>query len=241
MIAEAIESADKYGKTGAIISTYLRDQRNDAIAFSAILRSGLGDSGSVKILKNLVEQKPQNYEFRNMFSDALFESGQYDQAISTIKEAQRILAASGNSRTDFNLRIADLYHSKGQKDSTDLYVNVIYKNSLKNLREADKLRFVRLLNSSRNPDVAEEVFKAIVPKGDYYFMSDYYYTKGLILAAKSNKSGSIECFEKAINFNPYHINAFKKLISTYESQSEAIKAQQLRLQMENLISKVPHI
>ena len=240
MIAEAIESADKYGKTGAIISTYLRDQRNEAIAFSAVLRSGLGDSGSVKILKNLVEQKPQNYEFRNMYSDALLENGQYDLAISTIKEAQRILAASGNSRTDFTLRIADLYHSLGQKDSTDFYVNVLSKNSLKNLREADKLRFVRLLNSSRNPEVAEEVFQAIVPKGDYYFMSDYYYTKGLILASKFNKSGSIECYEKAVNYNPYHVKAFKKLISNYESQAQLIKAQELRLQMENIKSKVSH-
>jgi len=241
MIAEAIESADKYGKTGAIISTYLRDQRNDAIAFSAGLRSDLGDySESLKKLKNLVEQKPQNFEFRNMYSDALFESRQFDLAIFTIKEAQRILAASGNSRTDFTLRIADLYHALGEKDSTDFYVNVLYKKGFKNLREADKLRFVRLLNSSRNPDVAEEVFKAIEPKGDYYFMSDYNYTKGLIFTSKSNKTGSIECYEKAINYNPYHIKALKQLISAYESQTQVIKVSELRLQMENLINKIPN-
>jgi predicted Zn-dependent protease len=240
MIAEAIESADKYGKNGAIISTYLRDQRNDALAFSALLRSGLGDSESVKILKNLVEQKPQNYEFRNMYADALFENKQFGLAISTIKEAQRILAASGNSRADFTLRIAALYHELGQKDSTDFYVNTLYKNSLKNLREADKLRFVRLLNSSRNPEVAEEVFQAIVPKGDFHFMSDYSYTKGLILGSKSNKSESRECYEKAINYNSYNIKAFKNLISIYESQANAIKANELRLKMENLLSGVPN-
>ena len=51
----------------------MRDQRNDAIAFSAELRSSLGDARAVKILKNLVEQKPQNYEYRTMFADALVE------------------------------------------------------------------------------------------------------------------------------------------------------------------------
>jgi hypothetical protein len=238
MIAEAIESADKYVKNGAIISTYLRDQRNDAIAFSAGLRSSLGDSGSVKNLKNLVEQKPQNYEYRTMYADALFESKQFDLAISTIKEAQRILTASGNSRTDFTLRIADLYHELGQKDSSNFYLKALNKTSLKNLRDVDKLRFVRLLNSSRTPEVAEEVFQQIVPNGDLFFLSDYYYSKGIILDSKSNKSGAIECYEKAINYNPYNLKAFTNLIRMYDSQANTLKAIELRLKVENLINKI---
>lgn len=238
MIAEAIESADKYGKNGAIISTYLRDQRNDAIAFSAELRSSLGDAGAVKILKNLVEQKPQNYEYRTMFADALVESKQFELAITTIKEAQRILAASGNSRSDFTLRIADLYHALGQKDSLDFHLKVLTKTSLKKLREADKLRFVRLLNSSRTPEAADEVFQQIAPKGDFFFMSDYYYSKGIILDSKFNKSGSIECYEKAINYNPYNLKALQNLISMYDSQANTIKANELRLKVENLINKI---
>ena len=240
MIAEAIESADKYVKNGAIISTYLRDQRNDAIAFSAILRSSLGDSGSVKNLKNLVEQKPQNYEFRTMYADALFESKQFDLAISTIKEAQRILTASGNSRTDFTLRIADLYHELGQKDSSDFYLKALNKISLKNLRDVDKLRFVRLLNSSRTPEVAEEIFQLIVPNSDLFFLSDYYYSKGIILDSKFNKSGAIECYEKAINYNPYNFKAFTNLIRMYDSQTNTLKANELRLKVENLINKIAH-
>ena len=240
MIAEAIESADKYVKNGAIISTYLRDQRNDAIAFSAGLRSSLGDSGSVKILKNLVEQKPQNYEFRTMYADALFESKQFDLAISTIKEAQRILTASGNSRTDFTLRIADLYHELGQKDSSDFYLKALNKISLKNLRDVDKLRFVRLLNSSRTPEVAEEIFQLIVPNSDLFFLSDYYYSKGIILDSKFNKSGAIECYEKAINYNPYNFKAFTNLIRMYDSQTNTLKANELRLKVENLINKIAH-
>ena len=239
MIAEAIESADLYRKNGAVISTYLRDKRNDAIAFSAVLRSGLGDSGSVKILKNLVEQKPQNYEFRNMYADVLFENKQFDMAIFTIKEAQRILAASGNSRTDFTLRIAALYHELGQKDSTDFYVNALYKYSLKNLREGDKLRFVQLLYSSRKSANAEEIFKTIATKGDSYYMSEYFYVKGLLLDSKPNSRESIECYVKAISHNPYNFKALRKLISNYEYQGNAIKANELKTQMGNLKSIVP--
>jgi Flp pilus assembly protein TadD len=238
MISEAIVSADQYVKNGAIISTYLRDQRNDAIAFSAVLRSGLGHTGSINILKNLVDQKPQNYEFRNMYADALSENKQYDEAILTIKEAQRILAASGNSRADFNLRLGDLYHELGKKDSTDFYIKDLYKNSLRNLSVTDKLRFVRLLNSSRNPLVAEEIFKAIVPKGDSFFMSDYYYTKGLILESQSDKPGSLESYEKSVNHNSYNFKALRKLIIFYEAEGNGIKADELKSRIENLNSKV---
>ncbi len=238
MIAEAIESADLYVKNAAIISTYLRDQRNDALAFSAALRSGLGSSGSVNIFKSLVEQKPQNYEYRNLYADALFESGQYEMAISTIKEAQRILAASGNSRADFNLRLADLYHEMGKKDSADSYLKALYKSSLRNLKETDKLRFVRLLNSSKNPIVAEEVFQAIVSKGDSYFKSDYYYTKGLILESQSDKPGAIENYDRSINLNPYNFKALRKLIIINESQGNGAKAGELKSIMEKLKSKI---
>jgi tetratricopeptide (TPR) repeat protein len=72
-------------------------------------------------------------------------------------------------------------------------------------------------------------------------LSDYYYSKGIILDSKSNKSGSIECYEKAINYNPYNLKAFKNLISMYDSQANTIKANELRLKVENLISKIARI
>jgi tetratricopeptide (TPR) repeat protein len=118
-------------------------------------------------------------------------------------------------------------------------VNALYKNSLKNLREADKLRFVRLLSSSRNRLTADEVFKIIVSKGDSHFMSDYFYTKGLLLDSKSNKSESIGCYEKAINYNPYNFKAHRILISNYEYQGDTTKANELKTQIRNLKSTVP--
>jgi len=128
----------------------------------------------------------------------------------------------------------------GQKDSLDFYLKVLTKNSLKKLREADKLRFVRLLNSSRNPEVADEIFQQIAPNGDFFFMSDYYYSKGIILETKSNASGSIECYEKAIKSNPYNLKAFKNLISMYDSRANTIKANELRLKMKDLLNKVAY-
>ena len=99
---------------------------------------------------------------------------------------------------------------------------------------------MRLLNSSRTPEVAEEIFQLIVPNSDLFFLSDYYYSKGIILDSKFNKSGAIECYEKAINYNPYNFKAFTNLIRMYDSQTNTLKANELRLKVENLINKIAH-
>ena len=236
MIAEAIASADEYGKSGADISTYLRDKRDDAIAFAAILRSSLGYAEPHGILKSLVVQKPQNFEYRNMYADALIENKQYGEAIQTLKEAQRILSASGNARSDYSLRIAESYHALGKKDSTDLYLKAIL-NGTKTLRETDKLRFVRLLSKSRKPEISEEIFQTINAKGDSYFMSDYFYTQGIVLEAKGNKIESISNFENAYAINPYHFNACRKLIKNYQDGGQNEKAGSLINTMASLRSR----
>ena len=231
MILEAIATAVQYTKNASVISTYLRDQRNDALAFAAVLKTELGDKIALNILKELVEQKPQNYEYRNMYADALFENKEYERAISTIKEAQRILAASGNSRADFNLRIAELHHELGKTDSTDLYLKAI---KTKSLRDLDKLRLARLFISSQKIAQADEVLEIIVKNEEPYFMADYFYTQGLLFESKTNKKGAIEFLKQAIAANPYHIKAIEKLIKWYEMNGSKIKARELKTKLNQI-------
>jgi len=225
IILDAIKTADNYVKNASSISTYLRDQRNDALAFSADLRSKLGDETALNSLKELVEQKPQNYEYRNLYADALFENKAYESAIRTIKEAQRILAASGNSRADFNLRIAEFYTTLGKIDSAELYLRPIKMNAL---RDLDKLRLARLYISSRKYSEAEKVIEITAKKEEPYFMADYLYTQGLLFETKSDKKSAIELFEQAILTNSFHLKAIEKLIHLYELEGSKSKAQELK-------------
>lgn len=231
MIPEAIELADNYAKNASVISTYLRDQRNDALAFSASLRTELGNKMALNTLKELVEQKPQNYEFRNLYADALSENKDYERAILTLKEAQRILAASGNSRADFNLRIAELHNELGKLDSIELYLKNI---KTKSLRDLDKLRLARLFISSQKIAQADEVLEIIAKNEEPYFMSDYFYTKAILQESKFDKKTAIEHLEQSIVANSFHLKAIEKLIDLYEKEGFKIKAQDLKSRLNQV-------
>jgi tetratricopeptide (TPR) repeat protein len=211
LLAEAIESADDYAKNASVISTYLRDQRNDALAFSANLKSELGDKNALNTLKELVEQKPQNYEFRNMYADALLKNKNFDMALSSIKEVQRILEASGNERADFNLRIAEIYLAKGESDSSEIYINAVLKN-LKSLRMIDQLRLIQLLIVIKKYPLVNELFSKIKENGDSYFLSEYWFTRGSISELEDDKLNAIKNYELALKYNIYHSKAKQALM-----------------------------
>ncbi len=225
MLAEAIETATAYTKGGSTVSTYLRDRRDDAAAFAALLRSSLGYTDEVSILKKLVDQKPQNFEYRNMYADALSENKQYYDAIRTLQEAQRILAASGNARSDYTLRLAELYTMLGEKDSSARYINLLTKARVKN---QDKLRYVRLLSTTGSPEQAFLLLKSLPVKGEPFYLADYFYTNGRLLQADGKRKESIAEFEKALTANPYLLSAVKELIKIYKAEGQEVKANEVQ-------------
>lgn len=236
MIPEAIAAAMEYGKSGATVSTYLRDRRDDALAYAATLQSGLGEQEPVVVLRKLVEQKPQNFEYRNLYADALAVNKQYDEAISTLKEAQRILAASGNARSDYNLRIAAFYAAQGNKEGTEEYLQPFLKGKTP-VRDADKLRYVLLLVATGHQQEAETEFKAITEKGDPFYRADYLYTRGKLMDAGGQKQEAASSYELAVVANPYLFNAYSELISNYTATGQQAKADALRASLSELKMK----
>jgi predicted Zn-dependent protease len=236
MIAEAIHAANDYGKSGATVSTYLRDRRDDALAFAAVLKSSLGFEEPIALLKNLVAQKPQNFEYRNMYADALSNGKHYKEAIQTLKEAQRILAASGNARSDYNLRIAEFYHVLGNKDSTEQYLSPLI-NGKTPVRPGDKLRYVRLLAATGHQGQATGIFKTAPSTGDSFYLADYYFTDGKLMDAGA-QMGSTAQFEKAVALNAYHYDAYTELIKKYTDTNQPAKAETLKSAMTSLRGKL---
>ncbi|WP_342328206.1 tetratricopeptide repeat protein [Pedobacter sp. FW305-3-2-15-E-R2A2] len=233
MIPEAIATAQEYGKSGATVSTYLRDRRDDALAYAAVLQSGLGYKEPVLVLKELVEQKPQNFEYRNMYADALAVNKQYDAAIQTLKEAQRILAASGNARADYNLRIAAFYAAQGNKTDAEEYLQPFLTGKTP-VRDGDKLRYVTLLAATGHQQEGESVFKEISAKGEPFYMADYFYTKGRLMAAGGQKAEAIAAYEQAISLNSYLFLAYAELIPAYIAGGQQAKADALKTSLSGL-------
>ena len=232
-IADAIIVADSYAKNGATVSTYLRDRRDDAIAFSAMLNSTLGYGESVAILKKLVDQKPQNFEYRNMYADALIENKQYAAAIVTIKEAQRILSASGNPRLDYNLRIAESYALSGDNENVNTMLPELIKNNAK-LRGNDRLRLIRLLLLRDQSPMAKTIFNDLKSTDESLNIADYSFTQGLLNEKEGLNKNAVESFNMAIAANPYLFKAYYALIANYTANGQQKEANELKTKLLTL-------
>src|SRR5690606_5157614 len=88
LIAAAVRAADHYVAIGAEVSTYLRDRKDDARAYAATERALLGITDPLSELTSLVAKRPQNYNLRGNYADALMANGRYAEAIATLLEAQ---------------------------------------------------------------------------------------------------------------------------------------------------------
>jgi thioredoxin-like negative regulator of GroEL len=234
MIAKAIAVAEDYGKNGPSVSTYLRDRKDDAIAYAANLKASLGyNESAVDKLKYLIEQKPQNFEFRNMYADALIENNRFKEAIETMNEAQRILAASGNARLDYTLRIAEANALSGNTANAAALISELIKGSTR-LRENDRLRLIRLLLNNDQLVIAKDIFNQIKPLNEPFYMADYSFTNGLLNEKEGNKTQAISLYQAAITTNPYLIKAYNSLINSYIANGQVKEANELKTKITSL-------
>jgi predicted Zn-dependent protease len=229
-IAEAILTASKYANNAATVSTYLRDQRDDAVAYIASLKSGLGYREYVIVLQRLVEQKPQNYNYRALYADALAADKQYDKAIATLQQVQRILKAAGNGNTGFDLQIAEFYNALGQKDSVAKYLSMIKPNTG---RGFDNFRYTRLLAAAGQTDKATHMSWSLDKGADNAALADYYYTMGRVQEAE-NDATAAKSYELALLHNPYLFKLYPWLINYYNNNGQVAKTDALKASLKSL-------
>ncbi len=233
MIAKAIAVAEDYGKNGPSVSTYLRDRKDDAVAYAATLIAALGYNESVATLKYLIGQKPQNFEYRNMYADALIENNQFNDAIETMNEAQRILAASGNARLDYTLRIAEANALSGNTTSAVDLIPELIKGNAK-LKDNDRLRLVRLLLNNNELKSARNIFNQIKSLNEPFYLADYDYTNGLLNDKEGNKTQAVSLYKSAIVANPYLFKAYNSLINSYTASGQLKEANELKATISTL-------
>jgi cytochrome c-type biogenesis protein CcmH/NrfG len=233
-IAEAIAVAEDYAKNGPAVSTYLRDQRDNAAAEAASLKADLGYQEPVLILQHLVEQKPQNFEFRTLYANALAANKQYDEAIKTLQQIQRILKASGNGQASYDLQIAEYYNELGMADSVTKYKPVSVPTAQGRRREgnnqianADGLRYVRLLAATGKNAEADTLLKKLPSTGDNTYLSEYNYTQAKIYE-KDKPELAAASYEAALKYDPYYFKVCPWLIGYYDKTKQVEKSQALK-------------
>ncbi|QHV94370.1 tetratricopeptide repeat protein [Spirosoma endbachense] len=214
-ISQAIKAAEDYAANGPDVSTYLRDRRDDAKAFAAAQRGMLGYANQLDVLKKLVLQRPQNYELRGLYADALLANGRYQECIETMKQVQRILEAGKNGRTDFDLRIAESYAKLNKQDSLTYYLDKV-KAEKTELTAIDKQRLVRLFALAKRVPEAEALFTSLPAKGTLIYQSAAFQSNGHIQALNGKSDDAITNFKKSLEYNPYNLDSYVGLASLYK-------------------------
>jgi tetratricopeptide (TPR) repeat protein len=239
-IAEAIEVGEDYAKNGPAVSTYLRDQRDNAAASAAALKADLGYPEPVITLQHLVEQKPQNFEFRTLYANALAANKQYDEAIKTLQQIQRILKASNNGLASYDLQIAEYYNELGKKDSVDKYKPATIPVTRGRRRGGDNtaanpdgLRYVRLLAATGKGAEADTLLKSLPSTGDNAYLSEYNYTQGKIQETTKPELAAAS-YEAALKYDPYYFKVCPWLIDYYNKTKQPAKSQVLKSSLQSL-------
>lgn len=123
LMPEAVAVAEEYLRDAPTVSTYLRDRRDEAQTFAALMRATVyGDTSVAQPIARLVALKPQDYDLRRQYADVLAALGKYQAAYATLEDAQRVLSAAGSPRADYMLRMAGYKLAQGDKTraSSDL-------------------------------------------------------------------------------------------------------------------------
>ncbi len=229
MIPQAVKVAEEYVKTTPTVSTYLRDRRDEALAFACFLRgttayrqAPLSGYNPLTELARLIGQKPQDYELRAQYAEVLAANEMYKEALQTLSEAQRILSAAGTPRYDYALMMSE--YALASRDTMLTRQTLAALPESKNTSFPDQMRWIRMLTATGNVGKAETVMASVSLPKEALALADYSHTWGIIQQMKGALPAARASFEAALKANPYHAASRTNLINLLEKTGNTQEA-----------------
>ncbi|MBC7569601.1 MAG: hypothetical protein H7319_07700 [Spirosoma sp.] len=232
-MGKAIKTAEAYAATAPDVSTYLRDRRDDARAFALAQRTMLGYVRSLDTLKKLVGQRPQNYDLRGLYADALLSAGSYRDAITTMSEVQRILTSGNDPRVEFDLRMAEGYAGLAQPDSANALLRSVLPRQTK-LSPLNSQRLVRLLATLGRRAEADRLLAGLPSTGTPAYLSSMMQSRGGLDQLGDRPEAAMAAFRKSLEYNPYNLHGYRALAGLYRQTNRQADLAALRAMMNAL-------
>ncbi|WP_242927017.1 tetratricopeptide repeat protein [Pontibacter vulgaris] len=227
MVPQAIAVAESYLKDAPTISTYLRDRRDEALAYANYLKGTTRIAPeAVEVLSKIVAQKPQNYELRLQYADVLAAQGKYSEAIATLEEAQRILAAAGNARPDFMVRLAAFKLKAGDKAGAREALQPILDGKAK-LR-TDLHRLAGVYAALGEKEKAAEVLAQLPEAATSADAANKLLAQGQLNEAAKEPKKARKAYKTALKENPYQFEARQQLSNLLQQQGKIQQAEQVK-------------
>ncbi|WP_166670822.1 tetratricopeptide repeat protein [Olivibacter sp. XZL3] len=225
-VGEAIQAADDYIETGADISTYLRDKKDEARVFAAAQRAMLGDKEQLPVLARIAGQKPQNFAIQLAYAEALSSQRLFNESNRQILKAQQLLASNRSRRPDFDLILADNYFSLGTVDSASFYLKQAMDNGSK-LSPVERQQVIQLLTDLNRLDEAANWLENAGHLSSPYYSALRFYSEGSLQEKRGNLDSAIAHYKESLRHNPYFRKTFYRLIDLYRQQGNKSAAEQL--------------
>ncbi|WP_299702457.1 tetratricopeptide repeat protein [uncultured Pontibacter sp.] len=225
-LPEAVAVAEGYVKEAPTISTYLRDRRDEAQAYASWLRGTAGPSQeAVRTLAELVARKPQHYELRQQYAEVLATQGNYEFAIATLEEAQRILTAAGTPRPGYMVRMAAWHLYLGNAAVARQALEPLLNGKVRARSEATLL--ARVYAGLGETEKAQEELKKQPVQDSPAELADFLFASGKIWEAEKEPKKARKAYEAALRENPYLYEARQNLVQMLLKEDKRSSAERL--------------
>ncbi|MCX2740019.1 tetratricopeptide repeat protein [Pontibacter anaerobius] len=212
MVPEAIAVAQAYVENAPTVSTYLRDQRDEALAYASWLKGTTSiNQEAVRELQRLVSLKPQQYTLRRQYAEVLATQGKYEKAIQTLEEAQRILSAAGTPRPDYMTMIADYHLQLQNKAAARAAAQPLLGGKVK-VQGQDRLLLVPVLAELGEKNKAKALLKELPKPETVVEKARHLSAKGRMLEAQGKIGGAVRIYEASLLLYPYQLEVRQRLV-----------------------------
>jgi hypothetical protein len=210
---DALRVADAYVASAPMVSTYLRDRRDEAAAFAASLRSSAGHASRVMtFFDSLAPLKPQNWGLRQQRVMALWHAGRAADALRELDAAQRILRAGAGANGGFAALAAEIRLAQGDTAGARREIDAVIQRRTR--PSANDRRVVRVLALLGHPDSAERRHATYRDRPDGPSdRAEVAYTRGVVAEARGDLPGAEREYRLALRENPYQRHARLRLLA----------------------------
>lgn len=233
-LSKALNTAENYIKHGYDVSTYLRDIKEDAQAFTAKQKALLGKEQQIDTLGYLVSQRPSNYSMQLDYVDVLLAYENYKKALDELMPTYENLMASDETRPDFELLIAESYEGMEKKDKMEEHMGKALENADKIkdtpntlsqfvFNELFRFRLARLLARNDHIEEAEHLIEETdTDKENVLIQSALALTKAEIaLQDEDRVDNAIDLLKESLEFYPYQVQSLRHLKNLKEDHGKA--------------------
>ncbi|WP_276499270.1 tetratricopeptide repeat protein [Pontibacter litorisediminis] len=234
MVPEAIAVAEAYVEKAPTVSTYLRDRRDEALAYASWLKGTTSiNPEAEQALQRLVSLKPQNYGLRRQYAEVLATQGKYGEAYETLAEAQRILSAAGTPRPDFMTLMAAYQLQLQNKDAARTAAQPLLDGS-KTLHQQERHLLVPVLAALGQEEQAKKVLKELPSPETVVERARVQAAKGQKYEAAGKVNRAIDTYERSLLLYPYQLEVRQRLVRLLQQKGRTKEADSVALAGEQL-------